>query len=133
MIKISPFDFLFGNLSLITAVAFLFGISISVYMAKIPIIILCLYFGTSIVTFVAYALDKSAAKKGNWRTKESTLHLFSLAGGWPGAIIAQKIFHHKTIKRSFRFAFWITVILNCGGLSLYLAPKGIGPISALFK
>ena len=66
----------------------------------------------SLLTFIVYTMDKSAAKKGNWRIKESTLHLLSLVGGWPGALIAQQILRHKSIKQPFRFIFWLTVFLN---------------------
>lgn len=70
------------------------------------------YLGLSLVAFVAYGLDKSAAKSRNWRTAESTLHLFSLAGGWPGALLAQQIFRHKTSKQSFVVVFWLTIGIN---------------------
>lgn len=76
--------------------------------------ILFTYFGMSVVTVFAYAFDKSAAVSGQWRTQENTLHLLSLAGGWPGALLAQRLLRHKTNKRSFVFAFWVTVLLNVG-------------------
>ena len=44
----------------------------------------------SMMTFFAYWQDKYAAEKGKWRTPEGTLHLYSLAGGWPGAWFAQQ-------------------------------------------
>lgn len=70
------------------------------------------YLLVSLVTFILYAVDKSAAQKGSWRIQESTLHFFSLAGGWLGAMIAQQIFRHKSKKQPFRAVFWATVILN---------------------
>lgn len=70
------------------------------------------YVGMSLVAFVAYGLDKSAAISGNWRTSESTLHLLSLAGGWPGALLAQQTLRHKTSKQSFVVVFWLTVGIN---------------------
>lgn len=68
--------------------------------------------GVSIICFVAYAIDKSAARSGGWRTAERTLLVLGLAGGWPGAILAQQLLRHKTNKPSFRSAFWGTVVLN---------------------
>ena len=47
----------------------------------IPIFIIALYAVSSVITFVTYALDKSAAKKGHWRTSEVTLHSMSFFGG----------------------------------------------------
>jgi uncharacterized membrane protein YsdA (DUF1294 family)/cold shock CspA family protein len=74
------------------------------------------YISLSVVTYLAYALDKSAAKRGAWRTSEGTLHLLGLFGGWPGAVIAQQTLRHKSKKTSFRVTFWITAICNCGAL-----------------
>ncbi|MBX9792954.1 MAG: cold shock and DUF1294 domain-containing protein [Burkholderiaceae bacterium] len=76
--------------------------------------VLLAYLGLSLAAFLAYAFDKSAAVSGCWRTAEQTLHLFSLAGGWPGALIAQQLLRHKTSKPSFVSAFWVTVLLNIG-------------------
>jgi uncharacterized membrane protein YsdA (DUF1294 family) len=63
--------------------------------------------------FIAYAIDKWAAMNNRWRTAEGTLHLFALAGGWPGALMAQQALRHKTQKKAFRVVFWATVMLNC--------------------
>jgi uncharacterized membrane protein YsdA (DUF1294 family) len=71
------------------------------------------YLIISLLAFIVYAKDKAAAKKGSWRIPESTLHLLSLLGGWPGALIAQQTLRHKSKKEPFRFIFWITVFLNC--------------------
>jgi uncharacterized membrane protein YsdA (DUF1294 family)/cold shock CspA family protein len=109
----------------LVACAFLAGISIAAYLGKIPKISVPLYFGASVITFFAYGIDKSAAKQGGWRTKESTLHLLSLVGGWPGAMLAQKKFNHKTTKESFRVEFWFTVILNCGGFVWFTSPNSV--------
>jgi uncharacterized membrane protein YsdA (DUF1294 family)/cold shock CspA family protein len=83
---------------------------------RLPIPVIVLYAGASLIAFVAYALDKAAARAGLWRTQESTLHLLALIGGWPGALLAQRQFRHKTAKTSFRVVFWATVLLNCGAL-----------------
>lgn len=71
-----------------------------------------LYLVASIVAFLAYAIDKSAATSGAWRISENTLLLLGLAGGWPGAIVAQRLLRHKSVKQPFRTAFWGTVLLN---------------------
>jgi uncharacterized membrane protein YsdA (DUF1294 family)/cold shock CspA family protein len=78
-----------------------------------PLVLLA-YIGLSLTAFLAYAFDKSAAVSGRWRTAEQTLHLFSLAGGWPGALVAQQLLRHKTSKQSFVYAFWFTALLNVG-------------------
>jgi len=75
-------------------------------------LVLASYITLSSIAFILYAVDKSAAKRNAQRIPEKSLHLVSLLGGWPGAILAQKICRHKTKKQPFRFIFWLTVILN---------------------
>ncbi|HEX7971298.1 MAG TPA: DUF1294 domain-containing protein [Thiobacillus sp.] len=74
------------------------------------------YWVLSGLTFLIYAWDKAAAVAGRRRTPEKLLHLFSVAGGWPGALVAQKLLRHKSDKREFQIMFWVTVMLNCGVL-----------------
>jgi len=71
-----------------------------------------LYAIASAVCFIAYALDKSAARKGRRRTPERTLLLLGLAGGWPGGLAAQQLLRHKSSKTSFLAKFWLTVMVN---------------------
>lgn len=78
--------------------------------------------GFSLAALVLYAQDKAAAQRGRWRTPENTLHLIALLGGWPGALMAQGLFHHKRSKRSFLAMFWLTVLVNC--VALYLLATG---------
>ena len=75
-----------------------------------------LYAVASIACFIAYALDKSAARHGRQRTPERTLLLLGLAGGWPGALAAQSLLRHKSAKASFLAKFWCTVVLNLAAL-----------------
>lgn len=69
------------------------------------------------LTFCVYAFDKSAAMNRRWRTIEEALHRLSLIGGWPGALIAQRLFHHKSKKASFQGTFWFTVIVHLAAVS----------------
>lgn len=78
--------------------------------------ILVLYLAASAASLVVYAVDKSAARHDRWRVSESTLHLLALIGGWPGALVAQWLFRHKSRKASFQAAFALTVVLNCAFL-----------------
>jgi uncharacterized membrane protein YsdA (DUF1294 family) len=77
-----------------------------------------------VVAFLIYGHDKSAAVRNAWRVQESTLHLFGLLGGWPGALAAQRLFRHKSSKASFQTTYWITVVLNCAALGWLLSPYG---------
>ncbi len=88
----------------------------------LPIWVAGLYLVASILCFIAYARDKSAATSGRWRVQESTLLVLGFLGGWPGAIVAQQVLRHKTKKASFRSAFWSTVVANVAILLLFGTP-----------
>ena len=114
----------YGSWSIIVVYIFFAIIGVSVLTTQIDPLVLAFYIVVSIITFTVYAIDKSAATKGTWRTSESTLHLLSLVGGWPGALVAQQKLRHKSKKQFFRFVYWITVALNCALLSWLLIPIG---------
>jgi uncharacterized membrane protein YsdA (DUF1294 family)/cold shock CspA family protein len=78
----------------------------------VPLWVLFAYVGVSIITFGAYVLDKSAARSQRRRVAETSLILLGMFGGWPGAILAQQLFRHKTAKLSFRAVFWVSVLIN---------------------
>ncbi len=120
-----------GTFSYAIAFLFLAAITGSFFAGKIPLLIIGLYLIISLLTFLMYAKDKSAAKKGAWRTPESTLHLFALFGGWPGALVAQQKLRHKSKKQPFRFVFWLTVLLNCAGLLWLFTPTGAAKLNLL--
>ena len=84
----------------------------SVWLVKLPIVILGFYFLASLISYIVYAVDKSASQKEARRIPESTLHFLALIGGWPGALIAQQKLRHKSQKKSFRTIFWMTVLIN---------------------
>jgi len=92
------------------------ALCVSFLLGYTPLIIPATYLLLSLVTLLFYAIDKSAARKGDSRVAENTLHALALAGGWPGAMIGQQMLRHKTIKTSFRIPFWITVLVNSGAL-----------------
>lgn len=102
-----------GNISTAPAWVFFAIVAASVMFTGLSPDIPLVYVVVSLVTFIAYAIDKWAAVNDRWRTAEGTLHMLALVGGWPGALIAQKVFRHKSRKAAFRTIFWATVILNC--------------------
>ena len=67
---------------------------------------------TSIVSFAAYGFDKRRAATGGRRVPERTLLLLAFMGGWPGSILAQRQFRHKTKKVPFLIAFWVIAVLH---------------------
>lgn len=114
-----------SKFSIYLAVLFLGSISIAFFLNHIPKNLLFAYLGLSVGSFLAYKLDKSKAQRGAWRVQESTLHLFSLLGGWPGAAIAQQMLRHKSQKREFRAGFWFTVVINCSALGWLVSASGV--------
>lgn len=71
-----------------------------------------LYAVLSGITFLVYAIDKNAARKRRWRIPEQLLHFLALLGGWPGALAAQQVLHHKCSKPRFLIVFWLMAGLN---------------------
>lgn len=120
-----------SNLLTLFAVCFLVFVAGAVVAGWIPSAVLALYIIASIVAFFAYSIDKSAALRNQWRIQESTLHLFALLGGWPGALVAQRLLRHKSSKASFQATFWGTVVLNCGALGWLLPLSGTRILSSL--
>lgn len=73
-----------------------------------------------IVTYMAYAADKHFAQTNRWRIPEANLHLLELVGGWPGALLAQRVLRHKTRKASYRIVFWLMVLLNVLAMAAWI-------------
>lgn len=81
-------------------------------MSSPLVIALLVYAAMSLLTVIVYALDKRAARLGRSRTPEATLHALELAGGWPGAFVAQRVIRHKNAKVSYQFVFWLIVVVH---------------------
>jgi len=102
----------FDPLSLVVLVSFALAWAVVGMMRGVPSWVGLLYAGASVSCFALYAVDKSAARAGRGRIPESVLLSLGCVGGWPGAIVAQQVFRHKTNKRTFRIRFWLSVIAN---------------------
>jgi len=66
----------------------------------------------SIMCFTAYGWDKRRSINGGRRVPENTLQLLAFCGGWPGAMLGQRHFRHKTKKLPFLIVFWAVVVLH---------------------
>ncbi len=69
----------------------------------------------SLITFIAYGVDKKKAIKGKYRTKEKTLLSLSFLGGAFGGYPAMLIFRHKT-----KGEHWYFTAVNWLGLLLHI-------------
>jgi uncharacterized membrane protein YsdA (DUF1294 family)/cold shock CspA family protein len=96
----------------VLGMVFLFAVLVGTVFGRVPALLTIDYWVLSTASYLVYWWDKEAAGKGAQRTPESTLHFADLLGGWPGALIAQQQFRHKTVKASFQAEFWITVLAN---------------------
>lgn len=66
----------------------------------------------SLLSYAAYASDKSAARHQRHRVPERALHLLAVLGGWPGALLAQHTLRHKTRKPAFQRVFWLSTLTH---------------------
>lgn len=103
-------------LSFALAGCFFIGLTAAIVFGDTPAWALYLYGIASVLTLVFYKADKDKALKGHWRIQESTLHCLELVGGWPGAMLAQSLFRHKTKKTRYLIVFWLCVFINLGAL-----------------
>jgi uncharacterized membrane protein YsdA (DUF1294 family) len=69
---------------------------------------------TNLVTGVAYALDKVAARRGGRRIRERTLWLLCFLGGVGGAWLVFFGMRHKTQHRSFWIVQSVATVLWVG-------------------
>lgn len=111
-----------GTATFLAIGAFLLLFLVVAIVWRVPAWVPLLYVAASIVTFAAYAWDKASAKAGTWRVSESTLLLLGLVGGWPGAIVAQQVLRHKSIKLAFRSSFWLSVAINVVAFLVVASP-----------
>lgn len=73
---------------------------------------LAMYPVVSLVSLLLYWQDKQQARTQAWRTPEKVLHASELLGGWPGALLAQQVFRHKTRKVSYQVVCWGIVLVH---------------------
>ena len=66
----------------------------------------------SLVCAGLYWHDKHQALGQGRRTPEKLLHATELLGGWPGALVAQQVWRHKTRKLSYQLVFWLIVLVH---------------------
>lgn len=101
------------------SVGWLAGLALLAGLTTFPVWVAVLYGLVSAVTLVVYAFDKARAGTTARRVPERTLHLLALAGGWPGALLAQQELRHKTRKVRFQILFWLTIVAHVIALTLW--------------
>ncbi|MBC2834963.1 DUF1294 domain-containing protein [Paragemmobacter straminiformis] len=81
----------------------------------------------SVLAYVAFAIDKGRAERGESRIPEATLLTLALFGGWPGAKLAQRRLRHKTRKPSFAGTLNLIGLGQAAFLAALLVP--LEPVS----
>lgn len=66
----------------------------------------------NLIGFYSMWSDKKKAKKGAWRTPESTLMLIAIIGGSVGSLLGMKKFRHKTKHPKFYIGIPVILILQ---------------------
>lgn len=95
---------LFFSLLLTFLLTFLISYKFN-FHTYIPIV-LSYILSINIVSFILYGSDKFQAWRQGLRIPEFTLLAVVFLGGNMGSYLGRKVFHHKTIKRSFVHMFW---------------------------
>ena len=76
----------------------------------------------NLVTFLVFGVDKLKAKRKSAsirRVPEKTLFLLAALGGSVGALVGMRVWHHKTLHKTFRLGIPAILILQ-SLISLYL-------------
>ena len=81
--------------------------------------VLIYLFLINMIAILAIALDKSAARNGEARVKESSLLVVAAIGGGIGMYVAMRIFHHKTRKNKFMIGIPAMVLTEIGLLIIF--------------
>jgi uncharacterized membrane protein YsdA (DUF1294 family) len=92
--------------------AFAAYVAVAIIVLGVTPWVAAFYTAISLLTFLGYVADKRAAVAGGWRTRERTLQVAALLGGWPGGVLAQQFLRHKSRKPSFQLAFWLAASVN---------------------
>lgn len=110
----SPY-FIFGSISaIITASLFVLFYYRSIHPLFAYLI------SINIATFLLYGYDKLISSTDRLRIPEWNLQSLALLGGSPMALFSQKFFRHKTIKGSFQLIYWLIVLAQIVGISLFV-------------
>jgi len=84
-------------------------------------VVVAVYALASLLTLACFGFDKRRAASGGRRIPERTLHTLELLGGWPGALLGQRIFRHKRNKPAFFLVSWLIAGLHALGWIAWIA------------
>lgn len=73
----------------------------------------------NLCAFVAFGIDKLKARRGAWRTPESTLLLLAAIGGSFGAFLGMKVWRHKTQHKKFTILVPLLMAIHIAIISYF--------------
>jgi uncharacterized membrane protein YsdA (DUF1294 family)/cold shock CspA family protein len=82
----------------------------------IPFFAYCFF---SVLMLFLYGADKTQAAIKSWRVPDTYLHILEIMGGWPGALMAQNEFRHKTRQTRYQIVFRSIIALHLLGWGAY--------------
>ncbi|MGP1345630.1 MAG: DUF1294 domain-containing protein [Phycisphaerales bacterium] len=85
------------------------------------LVILAWYLVMSAASFAQYGWDKWSATRGSWRMPEKRLRRVDWIGGWPGGLLAMRVFKHKRRKGSYMWRFWLVVAAHAAAWAAVVA------------
>lgn len=74
------------------------------------------FIAINLVALLVYGWDKLCAKKQWWRVPELTLLVLAALGGSIGALVAMRLFRHKTLHLKFKYGVPLILVLQIAGL-----------------
>ena len=90
-----------------------------------PCLHIALYYllAANLLTFVTYGIDKYKARHNKWRIPEATLLLLAALGGSIGALLAMRVFRHKTLHRKFRYGVPAILLVQIAAAVFFLCKQ----------
>lgn len=73
----------------------------------------------NLCAFVAFGIDKIKARRGAWRTPESTLLLLAAIGGSFGSFLGMKVWRHKTQHKKFTILVPLLMAIHIAIISYF--------------
>lgn len=117
-----------GAVGLLAVPAFMLAFLVAAVAWRVDPAVAAAYVLVSLLTAVTFAADKVSANHDGPRTAGRTLLLMSLAGGWPGALVAMHLLQHKTAKAGFQSLFWCAVAANVTAFFWLVSPTDAGSL-----
>lgn len=86
-------------------------------------ILYCYLIAVNLFTFCLYGIDKSKARKNQWRISEFQLIFWAIVGGSIGAWAGMQFWHHKTKHVKFRIGIPVIILIQL--LLLFFASHSV--------